>query len=176
MTGVSDWELTDADWQEAAPDRAATTILVVDDDASTRTMLGFLFEDEGFTVTEAADGAEAIARLRVEPPAVMVLDLMMPNIDGIGVLRVRRTDRLAPDTRIVILTAKTDPEDAVWCWELGADEYVSKPVDPDKLLREVQMLLKRTPDEVRSRREQGLEDARRLDEMEAAFSERKRRR
>jgi DNA-binding response OmpR family regulator len=149
---------------------------VVDDDPSTRTMLAFLFEDEGFTVTEAADGTEAIAKLRADPPAAMILDLMMPNVDGIGVLRVRRTEALAPDTRIVILTAKTDPEDAVWCWELGADEYVTKPVDPDKLLREVLLLFQRTPEEVRDRREQGLLEARRLDEMEAAFTERKRRR
>jgi DNA-binding response OmpR family regulator len=148
-------------------------VLIVDDDPSIRTMLAFLFEDEGFVVREAEDGAAGIDALAAAPPDCMVLDLMMPNVDGHGVLRARRERDLAPDTRIVILTAKSDPSDAVWCWELGADEYVNKPVDPEKLLREVQMLLKRTPEEVRERRVRGLAEAKRLDEMEAAFNPRK---
>lgn len=118
---------------------------------------------------EAADGLEALDVLRTSPPALVVLDLMMPLVDGLEVLRIRRTDGLADDTRILILTAKTDSQDAVWCWELGADEYLTKPVDPDRLLREGLMLLRRTPEELRERREQGLTDARRLDAMEAAF-------
>jgi DNA-binding response OmpR family regulator len=76
---------------------------------------------------------------------------------------------LAPDTRILILTAKLDTQDAVWCWELGADEYVTKPVDPDQLLRNGLALLKLTPDEVRHNREVGLAEARRLDTLEAAL-------
>ena len=76
----------------------------------------------------------------------------------------------------MILTAKSDPSDAVWCWELGADEYVNKPVDPETLLREVQLLLRRTPDEIRARRVEGLAEAKRLDAMESAFDTRKRHR
>jgi DNA-binding response OmpR family regulator len=68
-----------------------------------------------------------------------------------------------------VLTAKTDSRDAVWCWELGADEYLSKPVDPDRLAREVRMLLARTPTELRHRREVGLADARERDRIERAF-------
>jgi DNA-binding response OmpR family regulator len=100
---------------------------------------------------------------------------MMPNVDGVEVLRVRRDEGIAPDTRVLVLTAKTDTADAVWCWELGADEYVLKPVDPDVLLRDVLLLLKRTPDEVRTRREEGLTEARRMDAMEKAFDPRRRR-
>jgi DNA-binding response OmpR family regulator len=70
---------------------------------------------------------------------------------------------------VLVLTAKTDTKDAVWCWELGADEYVTKPVDPDRLLRTGLALLDRTPDELRHHREIGLEEARRLDAIEAAF-------
>lgn len=166
-------ELAPDDW--ARPDPAPRQVLIVDDDPSIRSLLGFVFEDEGFEIREAADGVEALAALRADPPACMVLDLMMPNVDGVEVLRVRRDEGLARDTRVLVLTAKTDTADAVWCWELGADEYVLKPVDPEVLLRDVLLLLKRTPDEIRTRREEGLAEARRLDAIEAAFDPRRRR-
>ena len=94
---------------------------------------------------------------------------MMPGVDGVTVLRTRQDEALAADTRILVLTAKTETQDAVWCWELGADEYVTKPVDPDRLLRNGPALLARSPDELREHRELGLAEARRMDEMEAAF-------
>ncbi len=173
---MSDWDITEEQWPDPAPvDPADQSVLIVDDDPSIRSMLGFIFEDEGFDVREAVDGVDALTILTDDPPDAMVLDLMMPRLDGHGVLRERREKKLARDTRIVVLTAKSDPADAVWCWELGADEFVNKPVDPEQLLREVQMLLKRTPDEIRARRREGLADAKRLDTMEAAFQGRRRR-
>lgn len=159
------WDIDD-EWPEQ---ETSGEVLVVDDDASIRTMLSFIFEDEGFEVSEAADGSEALDVLRTAPPALMILDLMMPEVDGVAVLRTRRDEALAAGTRTLVLTAKTDTESMVWCWELGADEYLTKPVDPDRLLREGLALLKRTPDELRKRREQGLTEARRLDAIEAAF-------
>jgi len=163
---MSSWEIEDDEW----PDPGTTSdILIVDDDASIRAMLAFVFDDAGYTVVEAADGREALDALRHEPPALMVLDLMMPAVDGVEVLRVREREGLAPDTRILVLTAKLDTQDAVWCWELGADEYVTKPVDPDQLLRNGLALLKRTPEELRHHREIGLEEARRLDALEEAL-------
>jgi DNA-binding response OmpR family regulator len=162
---MSSWEIEDA-W----PDPATTSdILIVDDDSSIRALLGFVFEDAGYRVVEAADGREALDVLRTEPPALMVLDLMMPEVDGVEVLRRRQAELLAPHTRVLILTAKLDTEDAVWCWELGADEYVTKPVDPDQLLRNGLALLRLTPDELRHNREVGLQEARRLDALEAAL-------
>jgi two-component system response regulator MprA len=143
---------------------------VVDDDASVRAMLGYLLDDEGYEVREAADGLEAIEALTVDAPDCMVLDLMMPNLDGVGVLRARRERGFAPDTRVLVLTAKTDTKDAVWCWELGADEYLNKPVDPDKLAREIRQLLARSTNELQHRREVGLADARARDKLEAAFT------
>ena len=133
-------------------------------------MLGYLLHDEGYDVREAADGAEAIEALTVEAPDCMVLDLMMPNIDGVGVLRACRERGFAPDTRVLVLTAKTDTKDAVWCWELGADEYLNKPVDPDKLAREIRQLLARSSTELQRRRQVGLADARARDKLEAAFT------
>jgi DNA-binding response OmpR family regulator len=166
---MSGWEIDGDEWPEQA---TSDDVLIVDDDTSIRTMLAYVFHDEGFSVLEAADGQEALDVLRTEPPALLVLDLMMPELDGVEVLRRRRADGLAEGTRILVLTAKIDTRDAVWCWELGADEYLTKPVDPDRLLREGLALLKRTPDELRRRREQGLAEARRLDAIEAAFQPR----
>lgn len=159
------WDLDD-EWPEL---QTSGEVLIVDDDPSIRTMLAFVFDDAGYDVVEAADGREALDVLRRSPPALMILDLMMPEVDGVAVLRQRQEQRLAKGTRIVVLTAKTDSRDAVWCWELGADEYLTKPVDPDRLLREGVELLKRTPAQLRTRREQGLADARRIDAIEAAF-------
>ncbi|MFL6206184.1 MAG: response regulator transcription factor [Acidimicrobiales bacterium] len=163
---MSSWEIDEDDWPDPG---ASSEILIVDDDASIRAMLGFVFDDAGYTVVEAADGAEALEALRGSPPALMVLDLMMPGIDGVEVLRRREAEALAPETRVLILTAKLDTKDAVWCWELGADEYVTKPVDPDQLLRNGLALLKLTPDDLRHNREVGLAEARRLDALEAAL-------
>lgn len=146
-------------------------MLVVDDDASVRAMLGYILHDEGYVVREAQDGADALDELLVDPPDCMVLDLMMPRVDGVEVLRRRKDRSLATRTRVLVLTAKTDTRDAVWCWELGADEYLSKPVDPERLAREVRLLLARTPAELRHRREVGLADARERDRLEQAFGD-----
>lgn len=163
---MSTWEIGEDEWPEP---ETTGEVLIVDDDASIRTMLAFVFDDAGYRVVEAADGREALDVLRTEPPALVILDLMMPGVDGVTVLRTRQDEALAADTRILVLTAKTETQDAVWCWELGADEYVTKPVDPDRLLRNGLALLARSPDELREHRELGLAEARRMDEMEAAF-------
>ncbi|MEY2570610.1 MAG: two-component system, OmpR family, phosphate regulon response regulator PhoB [Acidimicrobiaceae bacterium] len=154
-------------------DADGPTVLIVDDEASVRAMLGYVLHDEGYVVREASDGAEAIEELTVSAPDAMVLDLMMPKVDGVAVLRARRERGVAPDTRILVLTAKTTTEDAVWCWELGADEYLVKPVDPDKLAWEMRNLLARSPNELEHRRRVGLADARERDRLEAAFEPKK---
>ena len=108
----------------------APAVLVVDDDPDIRAMLAFALGDE-FDVRFASGGEEAIAVLATDPPAAMVLDLMMPEVDGYDVLSARLERGLAPDTRIVMLTCKTDESDLVRSWELGADAYLSKPTDPE---------------------------------------------
>ena len=108
-------------------------VLIVDDEEVVRGLLAWLFEDAGYDVRQAVDGREALAELAVDPPACMVLDLMMPEVDGLEVLRRRQDDGLAPETRIIILTAKDSRADEVWCWEHGADEYLNKPFDGDRL-------------------------------------------
>ncbi|MDQ1403037.1 MAG: hypothetical protein QOG03_1353 [Actinomycetota bacterium] len=150
-------------------------VLIVDDDDLVRGMLGYLFSDAGFTVMEAENGQEALEVLEASAPECMVLDLMMPKVDGYAVLRERRRRGLAESTRIVVLTAKSDTRDAVWCWELGADQFLTKPFDPDALLSVVRGLLDLTPAAAAAKREEGIAEARRLDEIEAAFKVRRRR-
>ena len=111
-------------------------VLVVDDDPDIRAMLAFALGDE-FDVRFASGGEEAIAALAAEPPDAMVLDLMMPEVDGYDVLTARRERGLAPDTRIVMLTCKTDESDLVRSWELGADSFLSKPTDPELIAQKI---------------------------------------
>jgi DNA-binding response OmpR family regulator len=144
-------------------------VLVVDDDEVIRGMLVWLFEEAGYSVRQAADGSEALTELGSNPPACMILDLMMPKVDGQTVLQRRQEGNLAPKTRVIVLTAKTDRNAEVWCWERGADEYLHKPFDGDRLIRLVGDLMGLSSEQLRHRREVGLAEARRLDAIEAAF-------
>jgi DNA-binding response OmpR family regulator len=144
-------------------------VLVVDDDEIIRGMLVWLFEEAGYSVRQAADGSEALTELGSRPPDCMILDLMMPGVDGQTVLLRRQESGVAPNTRIVVLTAKTDRNAEVWCWERGADEYLIKPFDADRLIRLVGDLMGLSSEQLRHRREVGLTEARRLDAIETAF-------
>jgi DNA-binding response OmpR family regulator len=115
-------------------------VLIVDDDPDVRTMLAFTLGGHGFSVREANDGDVALDELGDRPPDAMVLDLMMP-FDGFAVLEEMRDRRLAPGTRVVVLTCKADERDLVRGWELGADEYLTKPVDPDHLAARIHQVL-----------------------------------
>jgi DNA-binding response OmpR family regulator len=147
----------------------AGDVLVVDDDEVIRGLIAWLFEEAGYSVRQAADGSEALAALEGRPPDCMVLDLMMPRVDGQTVLQRRQESGLAPETRVVVLTAKSDRMSQVWCWERGADEYLTKPFDGDRLLRLVADLMSMSNDQLQHRRQAGLDEARRLDAIEAAF-------
>ncbi len=120
-------------------------VLLVDDDPDIRGMLAFTMDDYGFVVREAGDGNQAIAALEERAPDVMVLDLMMPNTDGFGVLAAMRERNLAPDTKVLILSCKVDERDLTRGYELGADDYVTKPFDPDQLALRVQELAVAAP-------------------------------
>jgi DNA-binding response OmpR family regulator len=144
-------------------------VLLVDDDEIVRGLLVWLFEDAGYEVRQAADGREALAALGRQAPDCMVLDLMMPEVDGFEVLRRRQERQLAQETRVIILTAKDSPSDQVLCWEHGADEYLTKPFDGDRLIKLVGDLMGLSPEQLRHRRDVGLQEARRMDEIERAF-------
>lgn len=147
-----------------------TDVLIVDDDADIRAILSFTLEDAGYDVREAADGAQAVVAMQHRAPDCLVLDVMMPGVDGFGVLRSRRRLALAPKTRVLMLTAKTAEKDFARGWELGADEYITKPFDPEDLLETVRALLEKSPGELNERRESELKKAELLERLETAFS------
>jgi DNA-binding response OmpR family regulator len=130
------------------------SVLVVDDDPLIAGMLRLVLEGEGYEVREAPDGRAALESVGEAAPDVMVLDMMMPHVDGYGVLAALRDDAasLGASTRVVMLTCCSQEEDVRRCFELGADDYLTKPVDVDFLLRTVQDLLSMDMDAVRARR------------------------
>ena len=145
-------------------------ILVVDDDPDIRSLLRLTFESYGYLVREAGDGMAAVIALEEHAPEAMVLDVMMPRMDGYGVLRTMRQRDLAPATRVLMLTCKTEERDFVRGFELGADEYQTKPFEPERLAEDMARLL-RTPDDALHRRRQSeLEKAELLDRLESVFT------
>src|SRR5689334_6999268 len=119
----------------------AKTILVVDDARSLRTMVQSYLTQEGFRVLTAADGREALMVARQEQPDLIVLDLMMPEMNGYEFIRAYGKDGQAP---IIVLTAKLEENDKVLGLELGADDYVTKPFSPRELTARVRAVLRRT--------------------------------
>ena len=117
-----------------------TTILIVEDDATLRETLRYNFERAGFAVATAADGQEALDLAAREPPDAVVLDLMLPKIDGFDVCRAIRRQSAVP---ILMLTARDDEVDKVVGLELGADDYVTKPFSVRELLARVRAMLRR---------------------------------
>jgi two-component system response regulator MprA len=128
------------------------SVLVVDDDPLIAGMLRLVLEGEGYEVREASDGRAALASVQADAPDVMVLDMMMPHVDGYGVLTALHDGSLGDSTRVVMLTCCSQEEDVARCLEMGADDYLTKPVDVDFLLRTVQDLLAMDMAAVRSRR------------------------
>jgi len=116
------------------------TILVVDDDPRMRRLLRANLERAGYRVSTAADGAEALDRAELEPPDLIVLDVMMPTMDGLACLRRLREYSAVP---VILLTAKGEETDKVQGLDLGADDYLTKPFGPAELLARVRAALRR---------------------------------
>ena len=119
-------------------------ILVVDDDTSLSEMLTIVLRNEGFETAVIADGSQALTAVRELRPDLVLLDLMLPGMNGIDVCRVLRSDSGVP---IVMLTAKTDTVDVVLGLESGADDYIMKPFKPKELVARVRARLRRNEDE-----------------------------
>ena len=117
------------------------TILVVDDEETIREVVRRYLERDGFNVIEAADGFEALDAIRSEPPDLMVLDLMLPGIDGLSLTQHIRQDRQIP---IIMLTAKGEANDRIRGLDTGADDYIAKPFSPQEVVSRVRAVLRRT--------------------------------
>ena len=120
-------------------------ILVVDDEPDALEVLGFKLKEAGYTPLFAKDGNRAITAARDEQPALIVLDLMLPEIDGLEVCKVLRRDNSTANIPIIMLTARAAEMDRVIGLELGADDYVTKPFSPRELVLRIKKLLARAP-------------------------------
>ncbi len=116
------------------------TVLVVDDEANIRDLARLYLEKEGYKVIIAQDGAQAMAQVKANDPALMVLDLMLPEIDGWEVCRRVRAESNLP---IIMLTARDDDIDKIVGLEMGADDYLTKPFNPRELVARVRAILRR---------------------------------
>jgi DNA-binding response OmpR family regulator len=116
------------------------TVLLVEDEQRLREIVSDYFASEGFEVLEAEDGKQALALFEAQEVDLVVLDIMLPEIDGWSVCRRIRKESVVP---IIMLTARADEEDTLLGFELGADEYVTKPFSPKVLVARAKTLLKR---------------------------------
>jgi DNA-binding response OmpR family regulator len=118
----------------------ARTILVVDDEPNITRLLGMYLTKEGYSVETAADGPAAVAKARATRYALILLDLMLPGMDG---LEACRTIRRTSDVPIIMLTARSEDVDKIVGLEVGADDYVTKPFNPRELVARVKAVLRR---------------------------------
>jgi len=123
---------------------AGKKVLVVDDDVKTVELVRLYLDRDGYQVLTAYDGVEALRLARESYPDLIVLDLMLPDIDG---LEVCRTLRHESDVPIIMLTARTTDQDKLTGLDLGADDYVTKPFSPKELAARVRAVLRRLPGE-----------------------------
>lgn len=117
-------------------------VLLVEDDPNMRKSLMYNLEKEGYTVVQTGDGAEALELARDQNPDLVVLDIMLPNLDGLSICRILRNES---DTPIVMLTARDSEVDRIVGLEIGADDYIVKPFSLGEFLARVRAVLRRSP-------------------------------
>jgi len=125
-------------------------ILVVDDEPEAVELVEFNLKQAGYAVTTAADGTAALTRARAETPDLIVLDVMLPEMDGFEVCKLLRRDPATAGVAIIMLTAKAAEIDRVLGLELGADDYLTKPYSPRELLLRIKKILDRTQPEAKA--------------------------
>lgn len=122
------------------------TVLVVDDEPTVREVIRRYLERDGYAVREAADGPAALTEIEGNSPDLVVLDLMLPGLDGVAVTRQVRASQ-AKSVPIIMLTAKGETADRIYGLDSGADDYVSKPFSPQELVSRIRAVLRRSADE-----------------------------
>ena len=123
---------------------AKPTVLVVEDEAPLLTLLRYNLEKQGFRVDEAADGQEALLRVAEARPDIMLLDWMLPSLSGIEVCRQLRRRTETRDLPIIMVTARTEDQDAVRALDIGADDYIAKPFAIEHVIARIRALLRRS--------------------------------
>lgn len=120
------------------------TILIVEDEEDIAELVAFNLKRSDYKVEHAADGLQGLSKARELMPDLIVLDLMMPGLDGIGVFKELRRDPATRPIPVVMLTARSQTEDKIAGLELGADDYITKPFSPKELVLRIKNLLKRS--------------------------------
>ncbi|KQX69795.1 response regulator [Angustibacter sp. Root456] len=134
---------------EKVADVRAPVVLVVDDDAAIRTVVRWQLDDAGFRVVEADDGPSALRRIRDDHPSLVVLDLSLPRLGGLDVLRsVRGGQTGRSDMPIIVLSGRSGETDRIVGLDLGADDYLVKPFSPGELAARVRSVLRRSSSEL----------------------------
>src|ERR671919_1292503 len=144
-------------------------ILIAEDNAEIRTLVSGILVEEGHKVGVANNGQQALDMVLADGPDVLVLDIMMPQMDGYGVLKEIKSAGTREKMKILVLTAKTSETDWVRGYKLGADAYLTKPFDTDELVNGIEDLLGMTKEQLRVRREQELDKAQLLSRLESMF-------
>lgn len=121
----------------------AKKVLIIEDDPDINQLIRTYLEKEGYRVSAALTGTEGMRLAKSEHPDMIILDLMLPEMDGFEICKRIRSDAKIAETPIIILTAKTEEADTIVGLELGADEYVTKPFSPKSLVARVKALLRR---------------------------------
>jgi DNA-binding response OmpR family regulator len=144
-------------------------ILIAEDNAEIRTLVSSILVEEGHKVGVAQNGQQALDMIMADAPDVLVLDIMMPQMDGYTVLKEIKSAGSREGMKILILTAKTSETDWVRGYKLGADAYLTKPFDTDELVNGIEDLLGMTKEQLRVRRDQELDKAQLLSRLESLF-------
>ncbi len=118
-------------------------VLVVEDDPDIAELVSRYLEKAGYVAEHVASGREAVERIRARPPDLLVLDLMLPHVDGLEICRIMRANEKTAAVPIIMLTARAEESDRIVGLEIGADDYLAKPFSPNELVARVRALLRR---------------------------------
>jgi DNA-binding response OmpR family regulator len=146
-------------------------IVVAEDDADIRHLITQLLVDEGHEVSAFKDGDSAVDKLLEDPPDLLIVDIMMPGLDGYSVIAELRDQGVLSAIKVMVLSARSGEGDYQRSYAMGAFAHVSKPFDPDELVAKVTELLVMSKDELKKRRESERERAYLLSQLESIFSD-----
>jgi type II secretory ATPase GspE/PulE/Tfp pilus assembly ATPase PilB-like protein/CheY-like chemotaxis protein len=128
---------------EGAPPAASPLLLIADDDPAMRALMSTILKDQGFRTAEAVDGLEALDQAQRLQPAILLLDMDMPHLDGFGVLESLRRRLSGRSVPVIVVTGRDDPATETRCIELGAEDYLTKPIQPSSLVVRIRAVLRR---------------------------------
>lgn len=146
-------------------------IHIADDDADIRHLLTYVLAEHGHQIQVSKDGRMAVEAMCIDPPDVLLLDLMMPEMDGYAVLREMKENQVLDSVKVLVLTAKGSEHDRHLAFDVGADYFLTKPFEPDEVVEAVETILELSEEELRVSREQERHTAHLLSQLESILEE-----